>query len=83
MEKVEKNDEKDNGVLEDKLSNVSTSFSSKEKPEEDLSTPVLPPFFKKNDSQNCSEQSIPLYQINLILSNNENRSIEILHVIFF
>jgi len=76
-EKIEKNDEKEYGAMEEKLSNVSTSFSSKEKPlEEELMTPMLHTF-KKTDTQTGT---MPIFQINLILPN-ETKSSEIFQVI--
>ena len=79
---VEKPEEKESVVLEDKLSNVSTSFSSKEKPmEEDINTPILHSF-KKSDSTSNFERNMPVFQININFPS-EKVSIEIFHVKFF
>ena len=77
-EKTEKNDDKENAALDEKLSNVSTSFSSKEKPaEEELTTPVLHPH--KRTETTIEGQPI-LFQMNIILPN-ETKSLEIFKVL--
>ena len=77
-EKTEKNDEKENAAtLEEKLSNVSTSFSSKEKPmEEELATPVLHPV--RRTGTQTGEQAV--FQMTIILPN-ETKSLEIFQVL--
>lgn len=78
-EKIEKIDEKEFAYVEDKLSNVSTSYSSREKNlEDDLNTPIAGSL-KTSNSLTRLDSSPTIFQINLLLPN-ETLSIEIFNV---
>lgn len=78
-DKNEKTEEKEIGLVEDKLSNVSTTYSSKEKAlEEDINIPPVSSL-KTSKSLTRLECSPEIFQINFLLPN-ETISIEIFQV---